>query len=81
MDDVQFERIANALEEISFGGRHSPGPGGLECIAMSLAGEGLRHPMSDAIIEIATAISEIATAIREGLGEVAEAVRESRNNA
>ncbi|HLU97509.1 MAG TPA: hypothetical protein VKZ89_11770 [Thermobifida alba] len=74
MDEEQFERIASALEEISFGGRYSPGPGGLESIAMSLAGEGLRHPMSDAI-------SEIATAIREGLEEVAEAVRESRNSA
>ena len=59
MTDNQIETIAGAIRSIAHGSMH--GPGGLEGLAMSLAGQGLRSPVGDNLSRIADALERIAT--------------------
>ena len=78
MNDEQFDRIANAIEELGYGGRDSTPGGALECVSMALGGhttEGkgrFEHPIGE---ELGNGLHAIAEAIREGLAEIASAVR------
>lgn len=62
MTDEQLEKIVEAIRGVVKG--DVSGPAGLEGIGIALAGDKLRHPVGDAIHELASAVRELAEAIR-----------------
>lgn len=52
--------LSRSVGRIASGGEQ---PDGLEALAMALAGDGLRHPIGEALENIATAISELASVL------------------
>ena len=62
MNKDQIESLIYAIGRIASGGKG--GPDGLECVAMALAGDGLKCSVSEALRDISSSISELADAIR-----------------
>lgn len=85
MNKEQIEKAFKSGGEIeyalrSIAGGHASGPSGLEFLAMALAspaGGELRHPVGEALDNIASSISEHASAI-ENLAEQIEALLHRR---
>lgn len=65
--------LTAALRAIAHGGIE--GPGGLEALAVAVAGRGLERPLS---VAVESALLAIADAVRDGLTEVADATRTNR---
>jgi hypothetical protein len=66
------ESIAYSILRVSHG--TETGPTGLEMLAMSIAGEGLRTPVGHAVHDLSTSTDCLATAIRESVGDLPEAI-------
>jgi len=58
-DDDQIEDIVSAVRSIAHG--ETTGPGGLEGLAMALAGDRLHAPVGASLDRIAAALEDIAT--------------------
>lgn len=75
MNQDQFEQMIEAINGLSSSiGRIASGqntPDGLEALAISVAGEGLRSPLGDAI---ECAGRGIAEALEAGLSDIATAI-------
>lgn len=76
MHEEQFNRLANAIEELGYGGQDSTPGGALEGIALALGGmgtggKGFEHPIGE---ELGNGLHEVAEAVREGLSEIAQAI-------
>jgi len=61
MNKEQLEQLITAITRIAYGS--VSGPTGLEALSMSIAGEGLSKPLSDAVYEVAEGLNNIADAI------------------
>jgi hypothetical protein len=59
----QIAYVTNAIEKIAEGGLR--GPGGLEGLAVAIAGWGMECPLSTSINHVAGAIDNLAEAVRE----------------
>lgn len=81
MDKEQVDRIANAIEEIGYGGRDSTPGGALEAISLALGGQwrGEKDPTAPVGVALSEGLSEIASAIEKGLGEIARAIEAKKD--
>lgn len=64
MTDNQLGQLIEAITGIGTGSA-TGSPGGLECVAMALAGEGFHKPVGDGLLMIAEAINRLADAVEE----------------
>jgi hypothetical protein len=68
----QFDELVSAVRAIAHGSLS--GPTGLEMLAMSFAGEGLRTPIGPALESLATAVREHAEAVTNAAETIVSAI-------
>lgn len=73
LSDEQINDLITAISSIAYG--NSGNPGGLEALAMSIAGEGPYHHYNS----LSHSLDGVSTAIWNGLHDIANAIRETKN--
>ena len=68
MTHEQIDQLITALNRLSFGDAHKPS--GFEALAMSIAGERLHKPLSEAVESVADSLQSIADNIDRLIDEI-----------
>lgn len=68
MTEQQIDRLIEALTRIAYG--TSAAPTGLEALSLSIAGNGLSKPLSEAVSDVADSLQSIADNIDRLIDEV-----------
>lgn len=74
---MAIQAIADAIEMLSYGTEHRPG--GLEGLAMSIAGQELKHPLGQAIDDAAIRLMNPLDRIADALESIAYSLKQSRD--
>jgi hypothetical protein len=73
MDTKEIKELSSAIRSLGFG-EGLTGPGAIEALAMAIAGEGLKLPLSTAVADVAEQIGRVADALED----IADVLKQAR---